>query len=434
MRPDTALIHCNLVDTVKGCILRDRTIITGSASGEKGVITDICISAPPAEGCRIIDLTGKYVMPGLIDAHVHLFFGGTPVKKTPGNAAQKTASIILGVQPIRAFLKRNMKKHALAMLHAGVTTIRCVGDPYYLDTRIAGEVRNGKIQGPRILAAGYMISTSGGHGAPFLARTGESPASLLKIVRQNREMGADLIKICVTGGVVEARRSAIEQMTLEQVRAVCDEAHNLGLPVAAHAESAEGVRIALRGGADTIEHGSTLDEETVRLFLDNPNSMRGYSALVPTLQGFMPGRIDPGKTGFGEEDLRHSSAACENMIAGIRTALEAGIRIGLGTDASMPYVTHYNTWRELDFLVRYAGLSAMQALFHATASNAEILGLQNTGRLCAGMSADLLVLDGNPLQDLRTLSRPLMTAVQGKYILHPQVKRNGRIDALLDTI
>jgi imidazolonepropionase-like amidohydrolase len=434
MNPDTALINCSLVDTEYGCILKDRTILAGPGAGGRGVIADILPFALAPEGCRTIDLSGMFVMPGLIDAHVHLFFSGTPVKKTPGETQQKIICSLLGTAPAKALLKQSMKARALTMLHAGVTTIRCVGDPYYLDIDIASEVASGLYPGPRMIAAGYMVSVTGGHGAPFLALTGDTPELLREIVRKNRDRGADLIKICVTGGVVESRRGGMPQMTASQVLAVCEEAHSLGLTVAAHAESMEGVRNALRGGADTIEHGSVLDEEMIGLFLNNPRSLRGYSALVPTLHGFMPGRLDPEKTGFREEDLKNSREACENMIAGIKAAIGAGIKIGLGTDASMPYVTHYNTWRELDFLVRYAELTPAQALLNATASNAQILGLNYTGRLAAGMDADLLVLDGNPLKDLKTLSRPLMVVARGKWIVHPKVKKNGRIDALLDTL
>lgn len=434
MKPDTALIRCNLVDTEKGCILKERTILTGRTADGRGVIADILPSEHAPDGCRTIDLAGKFVMPGLIDAHVHLFFGGTPVKRTPGESQQKMIYGIFGLAPAKAFLKQSMKKRALTMLQSGVTTIRCVGDPYYLDAEIAAEIKGGIYAGPRVLAAGYMVSVTGGHGAPFLALTGDSLSSLREIVRRNRDAGADLIKICVTGGVVESQHRESPQMTADQVWAVCGEAHRLGLRVAAHAESTEGVRTALRGGADTIEHGSILDEEIISLFRHNPRSMQGYSALIPTLHGFMPGRLDPEKTGFQDEDLKNSAEACGNMIAGIKTAIDAGIKIGLGTDASMPYVTHYNTWRELDFLVRYAGLSPAQALLNATASNADILGLHDTGRLAAGMAADLIVLDGNPIQDLRTLSRPLMVAAQGKWIMRPKVKKKGRIDALLDTL
>ena len=434
MKPDTALIGCNLVDAENGSILHNKTVLTGRTADGRGVITDILPTVTAPDGCRTIDLNGKFVMPGLIDAHVHLFFDGTPVKRTPGEWQQKMIYGILGLAPAKALLKGSMKKRALTMLQSGVTTIRCVGDPYYLDLKIASEINAGRYTGPRMLAAGYMVSVTGGHGAPFLALTGDSPAYLSEIVRRNVKKGADLIKICVTGGVVESRRAGCPQMTESQVRAVCEEAHRLGLPVAAHAESTEGVRTALRGGADTIEHGSILDEEIISLFLNNPWSLRGYSALIPTLHGFMPGRLDPENTGFQDEDLKNSAEACGNMIAGMKTAKEAGIKIGLGTDASMPYVTHYNTWRELDFLVRYAGLTPAQALARATASNADILGLRDTGRLACGMAADLIVLDENPMQDLRTLSRPLMVLAQGRWILHPKVQKRGGIDDLLDTL
>ncbi len=168
-----------------------------------------------------------------------------------------------------------------------------------------------------------------------------------------------------------------------------------------------------------------MDDEIIDLFKNNPKSLRGYSALIPTLHAAIPmNNLDKGITKINEITKQNSSIVCNGMISGIKQALASGIKIGLGTDASMAYVTHYNTWRELDYLVRYVGITPQQAIYHATKSNAEIIGIDNyTGSLDIGKYADFIVLDENPLQNIKTLSKPCIVVARGNVIDKPKIKK-----------
>ncbi len=443
MKADFAMTNCNIVDIQSNSIQNGMTILVDSEeknSVKNGIISKIVPKGCPIPaGTRVIDLGGKYVMPGLINAHVHLFSSGGPLKSASSVKKQKRIFAAAGTSLGTSVLKKAMKKNVANILCSGVTTIRCVGDLFYKDVEIRDEIESGMYLGPRIKAAGYMISVTGGHGAPFLALTSDSPWEGRKRARQNIKEGVDFIKICVTGGVMDARvagEAGRLQMTVEEVAAICDEAHKIGLLVAAHVESTEGVRVALKGGVDTIEHGSDMDEEIISLYKNNPRSLRGYSAVVPTLHAAIPlYYLDRKISGLDDIMFQNSELICKRMINGVKQALDAGIKIGFGTDAAMPYVTHYNTWRELEYLVDYAGVTPAQALCHATKSNAEIMGIDDcTGSLVEGKSADLIVLDENPLMNLRTLSKPTIVVARGNLINTPKINKFEQIDVALETL
>lgn len=217
------------------------------------------------------------------------------------------------------------------------------------------------------------------------------------------------------------------------MRAVCEEAHAAGILVAAHAQSQAGVLAALRAGVDTIEHGSGMSPEIVDVYLDNPTSLRGFSAMVPTLQACMPLVRLPND--LGEVVRANAEMVLEEMLSGIRSASEHGIRLGVGTDSGVSFVTHSNFWREMHFLHTVAGLSRTAVLHAATRGNAELLGLQDvTGRVEPGIDADLLLVEGNPLEDFRHLERPWLVVARGARIPQPVVDRIEEIDAQLDTL
>ena len=443
MKADYALTHCSIVDIENNCIQSDMAILVDRTEGQganNGVISRIekLSDTDIPKEYRQINLNGNFVMPGLINAHVHLFSSGMPFKNAASVKQQKRIFAMAGTTLGKAVLKKGMMQRVNALLNSGVTTVRCVGDPFYKDVEIRSEIESGQYAGPRIKVSGYMISVSGGHGTPFMALTSDSPWEGRKRARQNIKEEVDFIKICVTGGVVDARcigEAGRLQMTEEEVAAICDEAHKIGLLVAAHVESTEGVRVALKGGVDTIEHGSVMDEEIIRLYKNNPRSLRGYSAVVPTIAAAIPGYIDSKITGFNNTVLQNSLIVCNGMITSLKQAMDAGIKIGLGTDAAMPYVTHYNTWRELEYAVRYAGITPQQALYHATKSNAEIMGVDNcTGSLEVGKAADLLVLKENPLQNLKALSQPVMVVARGNLIEHPEIKKMDSIEDALNSL
>ncbi|WML32827.1 amidohydrolase family protein [Clostridium sp. OS1-26] len=437
MNKNYAFINCNIIDGSLDEPKNNMVILIN----DKGIIHKIGnryeIEIP--SNYEIVDIENKYVMPGLINAHVHLFSSGKPLKAAANDRQQKVIFKLLNTKLGKGFLKHRMKSNAINALNSGVTTIRCVGDFLYKDVEIKEDIDSNKYLGPNLIVSGHMISITGGHGSPYLSIISDSPWEGRKCVRKNIKNGVDFIKICVTGGVTDGKavgQAGRLEMTEEEVSAICDEAHKNGFLVAAHVESKEGLRIALRGGVDTIEHGAEMDDEIISLFKDNPKALRGYSALIPTFHAAIPTSVlDENITKINEITKQNSLIVYNGMINCVKQALENDIKIGLGTDASMAYVTHYNTWRELEYLIRYIGITPKQAIYHATKSNAEILGIDNyTGSIDIGKNADLVVLDENPLRNIRVLSKPSMVVIKGNVINNPKVKKLKEIDDLLESI
>lgn len=392
-----------------------------------------------AEG---IPLDGKFVMPGLIDAHVHLMFSGKPAggntNKTPKRNTEAKFAKMLSKWPGSALLKKSMRQSIVTSLNAGVTTMRCVGDMNYYDVDLRNDIRAGKLQGPRLLVSGPVLTPTGGHGAMF-GHPVDSPMDARKYTRTNIAAQVDLIKIMSTGGVGDAKKigdAGRLTMSADEITEACREAHKAGLMVATHCQSTEGMRLALRCGVDTIEHGGAMDDEIVELFLKNPNSLRGYSSMIPTLSPAMAyAKLDPAISHAKSVAIENSRLVVDGMIHGIHRAMGSGISLGIGTDATMSFVTHYNTWRELDFLIRYACLRPDQVLALATRENARILGIDDiTGTLEVGKAADLLVLNDNPLTNIRTLQEPVMVMAGETFLRTPAVKRFPEVEAAWETI
>ena len=430
-----AFLNCNVLDGVNASVLPDMTILVGGGRiagiGKSGTIkvpTDF----------RSIDLGGKYVMPGLINAHVHLALSGKPMKLSAAGKLQDRALKFMHTGLGRRILEGMMKKNVAAEINSGVTTSRCVGDLLYLDIKLRDMIASGKLTGPRLLVSGPVITPTGGHGQAF-GLISDSPWEVRKNVRKIIHHQPDLIKICSTGGVTDARKlgeAGRLEMTPEEISAACEEAHKAGLQVASHAQSTEGIRLALSAGVDTIEHGAPLDDELVELFLHNPKALNGYSCLIPTLSpAFSIGNLDSLLTYMKQVNIKNSEVVYKGMIEGIQRATAAGIKVGVGTDASTPFTTHYGTWRELVLLVKYAGLSPMQAIINATRVNAEILGIDTiAGTLEKGKSADLIVVEKNPLEDLTALSKVHMVMAGDTFIEKPEVKTFPKVEAALDSI
>lgn len=433
---DYALTNCRLIDGIHSGYQENMTIlVSGGKIKQIGKTPEVKTPA----GYTSLDIDNKYVMPGLINAHVHLFGSGKPMKALSGGNAQKRIAGIISTKLGRKVLDRMVKNHALTALNSGVTTIRAVGDLLYSDIKLRDLIDSEKLQGPRLIVSGPAISVTGGHGAGSFALISDSPWEARRLVRKNVSEQVDLIKICVTGGVIDSRKvgqAGRLEMTLEEVSAVCEEAHKMGFLVAAHAESTEGVRTALLGGADTIEHGSILDREIIELFLNNPKSFRGYSSLIPTLYPAVTiYKLKPEETLMTSVNIENAGIVFEGMVKGLVQAAEAGILTGLGTDSSCPYVTQYNTWRELDYIVKYAGLPPETAIHNATRQNARILGIDHlTGTLESGKASDIIVIKHNPLTDLRALSEVDMV-MRGELVIHnPKTAKLPQVEKLLDSI
>ena len=417
--------NAHLLDGTRDMLPRDGLAVLTDGETIAGIVPEEAVP----EGFELVDLGGKYLMPGLINLHVHLAGNGKPQKKQRDN--EKLVRRLMGTGISRAVAYHVVADFARLEVMSGVTTIRTVGGLGDFDTRLRDEIAAGRRDGPRILAANEGISVPGGHMAGSVAVAAEDIPQALRQVDRAREQGVDLIKLMITGGVMDAKAKGVPgelKMPPEMVKAVCDRAHSLGYPVAAHVESTEGVRVALENGVDSIEHGAKLDEHLIRLFRD-----RG-ACLCTTLSPALPYALfDRSVTHATEVEQFNGNVVFEGIIACAKAALENDIPVVLGNDVGCPWITQYDFWRELCYFRKYVGVSNAFALHTATGRAAEVMGLGSvTGTIEVGKSADLIVTRGNPLADLRALRSVDMVVARGRRYDAPRVKYNARVMAELD--
>ncbi|MBY4597380.1 amidohydrolase family protein [bacterium BD-1] len=358
---------------------------------ENGRIAAITPGGEPAPGERVVDLAGMSLLPGLIDMHTHLdsdpSYGGY-------NYLQFTDS----------FWSMLTVKHAGETLDAGFTTVRNVGADNWNDVGLRQAVEEGKIRGPRIVSAGYAFGATGGHcdstffppsfdaKSPYNA---DSPDEARKRVREIRKHGAQVIKICATGGVFSRNTEpGQQQMREDEMRAVVEEAHQWGLKVAAHAHGASGINAAIRAGVDTIEHASLIDAEGIELAKKNGTwlSMDIYNTEYTQSEGR--------KNGVLEDNLRKDREVADIQRENFRRAHQAGVRMVYGTDAGVH--RHGDNGRQFQWMVRY-GMTPLQAIQAATVNSAEALGRNDVGVAEAGRWADFVAVSGDPTADVRLL-------------------------------
>lgn len=382
----------------------------------------------PAEYTQV-DLNGGYLMPGLINLHVHIPGSGKPTKKPTDT--KKLVKLITSNGLTRKIGMNMCASYAKTELFSGVTTIRSVGGIQDFDTRLRDQIRHGETVGPRILAGNMAISVPSGHMAGSLAYEAKSPEESASLVRKVAQDKPDLIKLMITGGVLDATKKGepgVLRMAPELVKAACDEAHRLNLPVAAHVESPQGVQVALENGVDTIEHGARPTEEILRLFKE-----RG-SALVTTLSPALPyACFDPAVSHCNEMGQYNGKIVFDGIIECAKACLAAGIPVGLGTDTGCPFVTHYDMWRELNYFCKFCEVTPAFALSTATKGNAEIAGLSDTlGTIEAGKCADMIVSHKNPLEGFDALRQLDMVITQGICLNAPKVKKMEQVERELD--
>ena len=421
----TSYIHCTLLDGTENMTPQeDMTIVV-----EDGRFIEIGHRMPAPVGSKVMNLEGRYLLPGLINLHVHLPGGGEPKKKKQDST--KAAKLVMSNALTRKIGMKLCENYAKTELMSGVTTIRTVGGLGEFDSRIRDRIGEGKIVGPRMVVSNMAISVEGGHMAGSVAYAAGSEEECRRLVRKIAAGKPDWIKIMITGGVLDAKvkgEPGVLKMPPAFVKACCDEAHKAGFRVAAHTESPEGVRVALENGVDTIEHGAMPDEEIIALFKEKK------ACDVCTLSPAIPlAKFDRELVHSTDMTQYNGKIVLDGIVAGAKAALENNIPVGLGTDTACPFVTHYDMWRELEYFHKYVGVSRTFALYTATKRNAEIAGIgDETGSVEIGKSADFIVADRNPLDGFAALRELHMVVMKGRVFEKPKVKKNEVCERELD--
>ena len=382
-----------------------------------------------ASGYEEIDLQGKYILPGLINMNVHLAGNGKPQKKQRDNEALVKKIMSNGLT--KAIAYHMVCGFAKDELYSGVTTIRTVGGLGDFDTRLRDDIAAGKKPGPRILAANEGISVPGGHMAGSVAIAAGSIEEALQHLEIAKAQKVDLVKLMITGGVLDAKEKGVPgelKMAPEMVKAVCDKAHAMGYKVAAHVESPKGVKVALQNGVDSIEHGAKADEEMIALFKEH------NAFLCTTLSPALPYALfDRSITNASEVEQFNGNVVFEGIIDCAKAAIANDIPVVLGNDVGCPWITQYDFWRELYYFHKYVGVSNTFALYTATCRGAEMAGIGDiTGTLEPGKCADMIVVEKNPLEDIRALRNVDMVVSQGKVLRSPKVKKKQIVETELD--
>jgi imidazolonepropionase-like amidohydrolase len=347
-----------------------------------------------ADRIEALDFPGATLLPGLVDAHVHLVASGGPdlAADVPKTEAERMLVAVV---------------NARRQLEAGVTLVRDLGSPGAEAVLVGRAVEAGDLRGPRVVASGPAVTMTGGH-IPYLGRVTDGVEAMRAAVRANLALGARCIKVVATGGVltqgVDPREPAYTQAELD---ALVDEAHRLGLTVAAHAIGEGGVAAALRAGVDSVEHGMFLDDRAIELFLETGARL---SATFLAPHGILAG---PSVPGWIKDRAR---PAAEAQASSFRAAVEAGVPAVAGTDAGTPDNPHGGVAREVAFMAG-AGLAALLAVRAATGEAADLLGVTDRGVLRQGAAADVLVAGGDVAADLAALQRPLAVFQDGRRVV-----------------
>ncbi len=361
---------------------------------EDGTIVSVSTGeAPQVENADYVNLTGKTILPGLIDMHVHL----TSDSDLHGYKR-------LSVSDERAAITGVV--NARTTLMAGFTTVRNVGAGSFGDVALRDAINEGDIPGPRMFVSGPPIGITGGHCSdnnllpPEYEATGEGvadgPWAARSKVRYNRKFGVDLIKTCSTGGVLsKGTKVGAPQYTIEELTALVEEAHSHGLKVASHAHGSEGIVNALKAGVDTIEHASFIDDEGIRLAREGG----AYLNMDIYVTEFILGEGEA--AGILPESLEKERQVGQTQRDNFRRAHEAGAKMSFGTDAGV--YPHGDNARQLSRMVRF-GMTSAEALQAATINSADALGQAgNVGVIAAGALADIIAVEGNPLADISLL-------------------------------
>ena len=397
--PVTAIKAGKLIDVATGRVRNDQVIIVQggkiSAVGAAGVT-----AVPP--GATVIDLSSKTVLPGLIDTHTHVT-GDPTLPPYYGYGISVPREALMGA------------RFGRETLLSGVTTIRNVGAGGYSDVALRDAINAGDVIGPRILASGPPLGITGGHCdsnmlAPEYNDRGEGVAdgvdAVRAMVRRNVKYGVDVIKYCGTGGVFsKGTRVGAQQYTPEEVAAIVDEAHMHGRKVAVHAHGANGIKVALKAGVDTIEHASLIDQEGLDL------AKKTGAFLSMDIFNTEYTQSEGPKRGEMEEFLRKDREVAQAQRDNFQKAVQMGIKLTMGTDTGVH--PHKDAPKQLAYMVQY-GMTPMQAIQAATKVGAEALGIEaEVGQVAPGYSADIVAVTRDPLTDIHALDAVEFVMKQG---------------------
>ncbi len=404
---NTVITAEKMIDVLTGKTTEFPAVFVGS----DGRITSIADARTVKWGADVkhIDLSRKTILPGLIDMHVHL--------DGPADIGGYR-----GLEFTDSFWGMTAVGNARAMLDAGFTTVRNVGSGNRNDIGLKQAIENGYAVGPRIVPAGYALGATGGHcDSTFLPPSlekedkeegiADSPDELRYQVRRQRKYGAEVIKVCATGGVFSRNTEpGQQQLTESELRIIADEAHQWGIRVAAHAHGGDGIKAAIKAGIDTIEHASLVDDEGIRLAAARARpvwfSMDIYNTDYTQAEG--------AKNGVLEDNLRKDREVAQIQRDNFRKAHKAGVKMVFGSDAGV--MPHGQIGKQFATMVQY-GMTPLEAIQAATRNAAQALGREkDVGAIAVGRFADIIAVDGDPLKDVRELESVDAVVKNGKMI------------------
>jgi imidazolonepropionase-like amidohydrolase len=372
--------NANIIDIGSGDIHAGQSIIV-----EDGVIQEISTST---KGTDINDLQGSFVIPGLIDAHVHLVWEG---QSDPVRAMLDDPSVLTAYRAARSLY---------SSLSNGVTTVRDVGGPYGIPLAAARAVRAGMIKGADVLAAGSPVVMTGGH-VYTMSLEADGPDEIRKAVRSQVKAGADFIKIMASGGAYTPGESIYAtQLTPDEIGAAADEAHRAHRRIAAHALNPDAISNVLDAGIDTVEHGALASDENIQQFKNTG------AYLIPTLSPYYLMARKGSELGVPDYAVEKSKQVMEKYYDTMTKVYRAGVNIGLGTDAGSPCIPHACVAFEAWIWATECRIEPRKILQAATLGAAQALGLTDRGVVEVGKRADLVAFEQNPLEDISVLHEP----------------------------
>lgn len=368
---------------------------------ENGIIEEIKpakTAAAPSEQ-RVIDLEGKTLIPGLIEAHLHLDLCGMDVYEE--NVQQESYRVMRALRLAQDNLKM------------GYTTVRDLGDRNNIVIGIARAVREGMVMAPDILASGMILSPTEAGNDFFgdMYAEADSPDSYTRAVRRQYQLGADWIKIMGTGAVMNPGGVPGSPIIFErELKAACEAAEYVGRPVAVHCHGTEGIKMCIRCGVRTVEHSSVMDDECIRMY-----NATDKTFPIPTMSPMVNFAAHP--EGKPKHYAEKAKAMAERLVEGLRALREAGVKMGWGTDAGVYPGSHGNGLYEFRARVNLAGFTPLECLIQATKNNAEILKIDDTvGTIACGKKANLAAFDGNPDEDIEVLNRVALVLKGGRAV------------------